>query len=385
MEGIPSDLVSRSLGFLCRWQGVLIKPVCQQWRQLCRDAEFAPLVMVTASELNAVFVFSSHGCLRQRITVSPWGETDGLDPCGDDTHTATPTELNATHQEWPTCIAAAPRRLFVSQYAAEGIVVFRVDERCVLRYEKIISHMALGFPEGLARVGDHLLVASCLGNVATVNIESGLVTRVARFPAFVFWNVALKGDMLLVAAHQYVQGLDETGTSYDQPSNISQGYILEFKVDMETGYVKPQFSFDRPANVVNPDVVTPGGCLVDGLQKPSGIALVGDDILVTTFVKDGDDSWRREVMRVTPDGSKAVAWPDLAQTSVPWGITGHKDTVWVCGHQQTLGQRDYKTGRLLKDAASHPYMTSANYRTKADPGYVLHYPDRSHTNAVFLV
>lgn len=385
MEGIPSDLVKRSLGFLCRWQGVLIQSVCQQWRRLCREADFASLVLVTASELNAVFVFSQGGCLRQRITVSPWGATCGLDPCGDSTHTATPIELNATHQEWPTCIAASPRRLFVSQYAAEGIVVFRVDERCVLRYEKMISHMSLGFPEGLAIVGDHLLVASCLGNVATVNIDSGLVERVARFPSFVFWNVALKGDMLLVAAHQYVQGLDENGASYDQPSNISQGYILEFKVDMETGFVKPQFSSDRPANVVNPDVVTPGGWLVDGLQKPSGIAIVENDILVTTFVKDMNDAWRREVIRVAPDGTKSLAWPHLDQTTVPWGITGHKDTVWICGHQQTLGQRHYKTGQLLKDAASHPFMSSANYRKKSDPGYVLHYPDRSHTNAVFLV
>lgn len=76
------ELAKEVLSWLTRWFGVAsCRLVSKKFLSKCRQVEWASLILVTASRLNAIFVFGESGGLRQRISTTPWKRSSRLDPC----------------------------------------------------------------------------------------------------------------------------------------------------------------------------------------------------------------------------------------------------------------------------------------------------------------
>jgi len=110
---------------------------------------------------------------RKAVRVNPWGENG--DPTRDDFNR---TKRSSQIAPWPTCTLAAPRALFVSQYAINGVHVYAVCEDGRLRYERKHSHMQMETPEGLAQIPgrrDLLFVCTCDGSVCFFDLDRDAV------------------------------------------------------------------------------------------------------------------------------------------------------------------------------------------------------------------
>lgn len=75
------ELAKEVLSWLTRWFGVAsCRLVSKKFLSRCHQVEWASLILVTASRLNAIFVFGESGGLRQRIATTPWKRSSRLDP-----------------------------------------------------------------------------------------------------------------------------------------------------------------------------------------------------------------------------------------------------------------------------------------------------------------
>ena len=307
MNEVPCEVLEKVLHYFTRWTGVsTLQVINKAWRSRCQRAEFSSLVFVTASGSNFIVSFGEDGGFRTTFPSLPWRKHVKVDPSGSNrrvlTYLKASQDLQTTSPAWPTCLAVSPRRLFVSQYATKGVIFFKVDQAGKLYFERCATSEVLDFPEGLSVFGNFLFVATCNGIVATVHVSSATVISSVELPHIVFWNMLLeRPGQLLIAA--YNERESDTERSYIEPSEVDSGCVLRFYFDTDTGAVDPSYR-----------------SVVTSLNRPSGMALLGKDLFVTTFLPaaakayfdddDDDDDAEGKLHRVP---SLSLIQPTLLQ------------------------------------------------------------------------
>lgn len=353
------DLAAMCLGFLPKWFGVAsAKKVSKGWRELCKRVRWSSLIFVTASKLNAMFVFGEGGGLRQRIPTMPWKRASRLDPSGEKLSPSRRVDLlkvdrGRTYPLWPTCVCVGPRRLYVSQYRVCGVVVYGVNDRGHLFHERVFGDGDLAYPEGLVLVGSRLVVATCNGTIACLDAETGTIEYSISREDAVFWNAALVDGHVVISAHR-PDGDDD----YTSPTETDTGFLLRYHVESRKFIV-----------------------LATGLNRPSGLVQLDGKLLVTTFVSGRGSNKVRKVVWCQRGGG-VVDYAPVPARALPWGLAvqpaGERGRrLWVCGHGNTL--LAVENDAVLFDARAHPAVDASKKY------HYINHPQKAHFNVAVVV
>ncbi|KAJ1452720.1 hypothetical protein M885DRAFT_526080 [Pelagophyceae sp. CCMP2097] len=303
---LQPELVSHVLSYSTRWVGVsVLQLICHEWRLLCRRVAFGRLALVTASRANTVVAFDAAGRERATLPALPWRKGTRVDPAAAGPRPPTcRTGAVPRHDDWPTCTLATPRRLYVSQYKVCGVLIYAVEADGSLQFHGLVSTPLLEYPEGLAVSrgptvnADVLWVATCRGSVSSFDTATGsmlfsLQLNSAASPAepLTAWNMTSRAGCLYVAAH--LDGYDDVG-DYATPTRDATGVVIRCALSACRTRIQDH------------------AVLVANLNRPSGIVVSHDSILVTTYVEDEAKStprrkaWKRRVA-VRPRSPRAHA------------------------------------------------------------------------------
>ena len=338
---LPAELLGYCLSFSTRWAAVsCTQLVCRHWRLLCRGPRVAlePLIIVTLSGRSSLVVLDRGGRPRCSLPCAPWRARCRVRVWGERAGAAVARRAaaprrgafrsgqrhsSATYEDWPTCTLASPKRLYVSQYRCSGVLSYAVCEDGRLKYHRTYASRLLEYPEGLATLPGApglLYVCTCNGTVASVDVDSGaLLWTVNVGGGLVAWNMVADGRSLYVAAHA-----PGDAAWYEDATRGSTGRVLRCDVDAA-----------RPERVGAPRAYA------SGLNRPSGLAFVGDGarrrLLVTSYASASRGAPRPRGVAEFRDagGGEAalVAWRLPADGATkPWGLAAAKDgAVLTCG------------------------------------------------------
>ena len=311
---LPSELLGLCLSYSTRWSAVACSQVvCKRWRSLCRGPQVSlrPLLVVTLSGRSALLVLDGSGGVRCSLPAAPWRRGCRVAPWGEARDALGRVASNAVverrghqggavYEDWPTCTLATPRRLYVSQYRVSGVLAYAVQEDGRLAFHATLASRVLEYPEGLAAlpggVGKELLyVCTCNGVVASVDAETGAVLRsISVGDHMVAWNMISHGRSLYVTAHA-----PGPLPWYEDATTRPTGVVFKCDVDVDA-----------------PSVVGPPRPYATGLNRPSGLAFLGDGTLLVTSYREaraprGKRHWLRAVAEyAAPPGRKKKAKDD---------------------------------------------------------------------------
>lgn len=325
------------LSYLSRWHGVALRSVSKEWKAVLRTVDFVRLGVVATIQ-NKICFFSRKGGLRALVEALPWEPSTRVDPTSDEAE-AVQQMLPLFREESAACVCCLPRRMFVSQYGMEGLLVYAVDDGGMLYYEKAISHVSLAYPEGIVQYKHYILVATSVGNI--VVLDGDVVKHVVRFPNFVFWNMTIHENMLLVAAHLFTGRDDPFGAMLESPQ-VDGGYILHFAIS-DDGNVTPEF------NLASGPRALPAGTLASHLSKPSAVVIYGEDFLVASYINTTDETEgkMRTVYMIDRQGNVSTPFPDFVNDFEPWGLAVHGDDVYICGFNTTFACYNLREQKLV--------------------------------------
>ena len=382
---LPDELVGRVLSYSNRWVGAnVLRRVSPALNRIVRsgDCRLSSVLILVVSDRNLLLFISATGgpsARRAELTPMPWTAATRLDPDapGAKVGRVPKAPADASHETmWPTCVLVTPWHLDVSQYKIGGIVRFRVRADGQLGYERTFRHPALCHPEGLAAPAGRrhqLFVASCGGFVSVIDTATGVcfrsvIVRELRAPLspgalaapaapgrhLALWNMCCYDDALYISAHadddlfaEYVTPtlLGHAGSLSPSSQLNNTGVVIKLPIELLLGAADELLREEEPGGGLAMYSV-----VAHGLNKPSGIVVVGAKLLVTSFVSA---TGQRAVQRFdTRTGVylgrvTSPAPHDVTGFRSPWGLAvaaGETD-IWTCGHGETpLARYDAITG-----------------------------------------